>query len=228
MKIALLGAMEEEITPLLEQLENYEKISYAKNTFYLAKYKNHELVIAYSKIGKVNSSLTASLLIEKFGCEILLFTGVAGSLNKDLHIGDMIIASSTCQHDLDISVFGHPYGYVPGIEVFAKTDDKLNKIALEVAKEKGLKLQFGIIASGDQFVCEQDRKDWIKDTFKADAVEMEGASVGQICSLLGVPYLLLRTISDEAGGGAECDYDKFVISSAKISANFVLEIVSNL
>lgn len=228
MKIALMGAMPEEITPLLENLGEYTSCEYAKNQFYFAKYKNHELVIAYSKIGKVNSTLTATCMIEKFGCQVMLFTGVAGALREDLEIGDMLYATSTVQHDLDITAFGHPHGYVPGINIFEKTDEKLNKIAVEIAKKNNIKLIGGVIASGDKFVCEDNEKKWISDTFSADAVEMEGASVGQVCALLGVPYFLMRAISDKAGAKAEFDFDKFMITSANISAKFVLEMVENL
>ncbi len=228
MKIAILGAMPEEITPLLATFGEYSSEEYAKNTFYFAKCGKHDLVIAYSKIGKVNSTLTATVMIEKYGCETLLFTGVAGSLDPNLHIGEMLYATATAQHDLDITAFGHPYGYVPGINVFEETDAKLNALAEAVAAKNGVKLVKGIIASGDQFVCDAERKAWIKDTFKASAVEMEGASVGQVCALLGVPYFLLRAISDEAGGGAEFDFDKFVASSAEVSAKFVRDMIERL
>ncbi|WP_169777458.1 5'-methylthioadenosine/adenosylhomocysteine nucleosidase [Campylobacter mucosalis] len=226
--IAILGAMNEEITPILERVGDYETINYANNSFYKANYKGKDLIIAYSKIGKVNSSLTATLLIEKFGAKTLLFSGVAGALNENLKIGELIYATSLAQHDLDITAFGHPYGYVPGVEIFAKTDEGLNALALKIAQKRGLKLTGGIIATGDQFVCSSEKKSWIKATFKADAVEMEGASVAQVCSQLNVPFFVLRAISDEANGSAEFDFDEFLHSSAKISADFVLEMVENL
>lgn len=228
MKIAILGAMSEEIEPLLAILGKYEVVDYAKNKFYKAKYCGHDLVVAYSKIGKVNSTLTAASLIEKFGCEMLLFTGVAGALNEKLKIGDILYATSTAQHDLDITIFGHPYGYVPGINVYEKTDDKLNDIAKIVATKNGLNLVGGVIVSGDQFICDNAKKEWIKTTFKADAVEMEGASVGQVCAQLNVPYFLMRAISDEANGGAEIDFDKFLEEVAQKSAKFVLGMVEHL
>ncbi|WP_169764115.1 5'-methylthioadenosine/adenosylhomocysteine nucleosidase [Campylobacter mucosalis] len=226
--IAILGAMNEEITPILERVADYETINYANNSFYKANYKGKDLIIAYSKIGKVNSSLTATLLIEKFGAKTLLFSGVAGALNENLKIGELIYATSLAQHDLDITAFGHPYGYVPGVEIFAKTDKGLNALALKIAQKRGLKLTGGIIATGDQFVCSSEKKSWIKAMFKADAVEMEGASVAQVCAQLNVPFFVLRAISDEANGSAEFDFDEFLHSSAKISADFVLEMVENL
>ncbi|MCR8682785.1 5'-methylthioadenosine/adenosylhomocysteine nucleosidase [Campylobacter sp. LMG 17559] len=228
MKIAILGAMPEEVTPLLETLKEYQAIEYANNTYYLAKYKNHELIIAYSKIGKVNSTLSATIMIEKFKAELLLFTGVAGAFNPSLEIGDLIYATKLAQYDLDITAFGHPLGYVPGNEIFIKTDDKLNNLAIEVAKELGIKLQSGVIATGDEFICDENKKAKIREIFNADACEMEGASVALVCDALKIPCLILRSMSDKAGEKAEFDFDEFVEKSAKISANFVLKICEKL
>ncbi|HHB94434.1 MAG TPA: 5'-methylthioadenosine/adenosylhomocysteine nucleosidase [Campylobacterales bacterium] len=224
-KIAIMGAMPEEIEPLLAQVENIKKTEYAKNIYYEATYKGKDIVIAYSKIGKVFASLTATILIEKFGCTQLLFSGVAGAINPNLKIGDLIIADALCQHDLDITAFGHPYGFVPEGEVCIPTDKRLRDIAKEVASKSSLTLQEGIIATGDQFVASIDRKEFISDTFKADALEMEGASVAVVCDALNIPFFILRAISDEANGSADMDFDTFLESSAKISAHFILDMV---
>lgn len=228
MKIAILGAMPEEITPLLEILQNYETIHYANNAYYLASYKGHDLILAYSKIGKVNSTLSASVMIEKFGAKSLLFTGVAGAFNPNLEIGDLLYATSLVQYDLDITAFGHPLGFVPGNEIFIKTDERLNKIAVEVAKELDIKLRDGIIATGDEFICDESKKARIREIFNADACEMEGASVALVCDALKVPCFILRAMSDKAGEKAEFDFDEFVVKSAKISANFVLKMCEKL
>lgn len=224
-KIAILGAMEEEITPLLEIIKDYECVKYANNTYYLANYNGKNLVLAYSKIGKVNAALSASIMIEKFGAKVLLFSGVAGAVNQDLKIADILYATKLAQHDLDISAFGHPYGYVPGSSVYIQTSQKLNELAKEVASELNIDLKSGIIATGDQFVCDESRKKWIKDTFNADAIEMEGASVGVVCDALNIPFFILRAISDGAGMDAEFDFDKFLDHSAKQSANFILKLL---
>lgn len=228
MKIAILGAMEEEITPLLEHFQNYTTEEIAKNMFYLVRYKQHEIIIAYSKIGKVNAALTASMLIEHFKAENLLFSGVAGAVNPELKIGDLIYASKLAQHDLDITAFGHPHGYVPGGEVFVKTDVSLNKIAQEVANEKNINLKEGIIATGDEFVCKNETKEWVAKTFQADAIEMEGAAVAVVCDALNVPFFVLRAISDAADVDAGFDFDEFLISSSKVSANFIISMLDKI
>ncbi len=227
-KLAIMGAMEEEIEPLLVYFDDIKVTEFADNKYYEVSYSGMDIVIAYSKIGKVFASLTATTLIEKFGCNKLLFSGVAGAINSDLKIGDLIIADKLCQHDLDITAFGHPYGYVPGGDVFIETSEELRAIAKKVAEKNNLKVLEGTIATGDQFVHSNDRKDFIQKTFKADALEMEGASVAVVCKALNVPFFILRAISDSADMDAGFDFDEFLKSSAKISANYIIKIVEQL
>ncbi|NPA81322.1 MAG: 5'-methylthioadenosine/adenosylhomocysteine nucleosidase [Epsilonproteobacteria bacterium] len=228
MKIAIMGAMVEEIEPLLEYFKDYETIDYAKNKFYKIAYKNSEIVIAYSKIGKVFATLTAATMIEKFECQKLLFSGVAGAINPSLKIGDLIVGDKLCQHDLDITAFGHPYGYVPEGAVCIDSDKDLKSIAFEVAKEKNIELKSGIIATGDQFIADQKRKEWIKGVFEADALEMEGAAVAVVCDALDIPFFILRAISDAADMDASFDFDEFLKSSAKVSAEFIISMVDKI
>ena len=227
-KLAIMGAMEEEITPLLSYFTNVKKISFAKNTYYEAKYNDIDIVVAHSKIGKVFSALTATTMIEKFGCEMLLFGGVAGGINPNLQIGDLIVAEKLSQHDLDITAFGHPFGYVPGGSVYTYTDSKLRKIALEVAKNNNIKIIEGIIATGDQFVADEVRKSFIEKTFNADALEMEGASVATVCDSLDIPCLILRAISDTADMNANFNFNEFLQQSADRSASFLIKIIDEL
>ena len=224
-KIAIMGAMPEEVAPIVAKLDDLKETVYAANTYYEGSYHGQEVVVAYSKIGKVFATLTATMLIEKFGCDRLLFSGVAGAISDDLKIGDLIIADGLCQHDLDITAFGHPYGYVPEGEVCIPTDITLRNIAKEIAESKGLTLKEGIIATGDQFVANSERKEWIGDTFKASALEMEGASVAVVCSALDIPFFILRAISDSADMDASFNFDEFLESSAKVSADFILSMV---
>lgn len=227
-KLAIMGAMEEEIEPLLAHFKDVNVVEFADNKYYEVNYNGLDIVIAYSKIGKVFASLTATTMIEKFGCDTLLFSGVAGAINPELKIGDLIIADKLCQHDLDITAFGHPNGYVPGGAVYVETSDSLRTIAKAVASQNDLKVIEGTIATGDQFVHSQERKDFIESTFKADALEMEGGSVAVVCDALNVPFFILRAISDTADGGADVDFDEFLKSSAVNSANYLIKIVDKL
>ncbi len=227
-KLAIMGAMEEEIEPLLAYFEKVNIVEFANNKYYEVSYNGLDIVIAYSKIGKVFASLTAGTMIEKFGCDTLLFSGVAGGINPELKIGDLIIADKLCQHDLDITAFGHPYGYVPGGKVFVETSKELREVAIKVANENDLKVIVGTIATGDQFVHSSDRKDFIQSTFSADALEMEGASVAVVCDALNVPFFILRAISDSADMDAGFDFDEFLKSSAKNSADYLIKILKEL
>lgn len=227
-KIGIMGAMVEEIEPLLQFYREYEIIEFASNKFYIVTLGENQLVIAYSKIGKVFASLTVSTMILHFGCEKILFSGVAGGISPQMKVGDLIVADKLCQHDLDITAFGHPYGYVPEGAVFIESDIDLLKISQEVAKNLALSLKIGTIATGDQFVASLQRKEFVEKTFQADALEMEGASVAVVCHALNIPFLILRSISDAADMDASFDFDEFLKSSANISANFLIAIINTL
>lgn len=228
MKIAILGAMSEEIEPILATIGEYKSIDYAKNRYYEATYNGVELVLAYSKIGKVFSTLSAAMLIEHFGADIVLFSGVAGAVSPELKVGDLVVATKLAQHDLDITAFGHPYGYVPEGSVYISSSKELIDIAKEVSKELGRDIKEGIIATGDQFVANEARKEFIASTFKADALEMEGASVAVVCDALNTPFFILRSISDAADMDASFSFDEFLKSSATLSASFVMAMVNKI
>lgn len=236
MIIGILGAMEEEIAPLLDYFKTHETehiqyiecVEYADNKYHRVKYKNLDLVIAHSKIGKVFSSLTASVLIQHFKCDQLIFTGVAGAINKSFQIGDIIVADRLCQHDVDITAFGHPFGYIPSGQVYYEASKSLLKIAREVAEQSKINLKTGIIATGDQFVASSEKKKFISETFHADALEMEGAAVAVVCSAFKIPFLILRSISDTAESKAELDFDAFLAKTAYDNAQFVIKIIDKL
>jgi len=228
MKIAIMGAMPEEVEPILKKLGKYETLRYADNNYYESNYKGVDVVVAYSKIGKVFSTLTATTMIEKFGCDMLLFSGVAGAINSDLKVGDLLMATKLSQHDLDITAFGHPYGFVPEGSVFVEADKGLIEIGKKVASKMGKKVIEGVIATGDQFVADENRKNWIGREFGADALEMEGGSVGVVCDALGVRFFILRSISDAADMDASFSFDEFLESSAKISADFIVNMLDEI
>ena len=227
-KIAIMGAMPEEVAPILEKLGEYKTTEYAGNKYYEATYNGVELVIAYSKIGKVFSTLTATTMIEHFGAGKLLFSGVAGAINPKLKVGDLIVATKLSQHDLDITAFGHPYGFVPEGAVFVEADIEMIELSKEVASEMGKSVVEGVIATGDQFVANEEKKNWIGKEFNADALEMEGASVAVVCNALDVPFFILRAISDAADMDASFSFDEFLETSAVESAEFVMKMVDKV
>ena len=228
MKIAIMGAMQEEIAPLLEYFKDYTTMEFANNKYYMTSYKGLKLIIAYSKIGKVNASLTATTLIEKFGAQQLFFSGVAGAVNPALKIGDLIVATKLVQHDVDISAFGHPYGFIPEGNVYTPTSQALRELVINVAKKQRKEVLEGVIATGDQFICDNAKKNWIQETFDADAIEMEGASVAVVCEALNVPFCILRAISDAADMDAGFSFDTFLETAAKESAALMIALMDTL
>jgi len=227
-KIAIMCAMREELEPILKEVEVKETVEYGRNKFYLAEFRGLDLILAYSKIGKVNAATTATVLVEKFNAKKILFSGVAGAIDKDLEIGDLIIATKTCQHDVDLTVFDYPPGFIPESKVYFECDEELNRIAMNVAERLKINLKKGIIASGDQFIHSKERKEWIKNTFKASAIEMEGGAVGCVAWTLNIPFFMLRSISDTAEEGAGVDFDEFLEESSKISAKFLIEMLKDI
>ena len=231
MKIAILGAMEEEIKPLIDFFSaNGEvvKEEYAKNIFYKTQFKGIDLVIANSKIGKVHAALTATVLVEKYGCEKMLFTGVAGGLNPSLNIGDIIFATSLCQHDVDITAFGHEPGFIPGSTTFIETCPHLLGVAREIATQKGLTVLEGCVATGDQFIHSTEKKDFLISQFNADAIEMEGSAVAVVCNALDIPLFLLRSISDVADMDANFNFAEFLETATKNSSDFIISLLEGL
>lgn len=223
-----MGAMREEIEPLLNVFEVQSTHEIAKNIFYETKYKHHDIVLAYSKIGKVNAAITATILLEHFNCEALLFSGVAGAVDKTLKIGELIIADKVVQHDVDITAFGHPYGFIPESGDFYNADESLNSVAFEAANKLGKQLLVGTIATGDQFIACDTKNAWIGKIFDAKAIEMEGASVGYVCHCYGKPFFILRAISDGADMDAGFNFETFLRSSAKESADLILTMLDLL
>ena len=227
MKIGIMGAMKEEIEPIKAFMSDVKLTEYAKNNFYEGTINGKKIVLAYSKIGKVFSTITALSLIQYFKVDKILFSGVAGGIDRSLKIGDLLVANKTLQHDIDISSFGHKEGFIPESDgIYIENDKELLACAKKVAKEKGIKLKEGIIATGDQFIASQDKKDWIAKNFNAIALEMEGASVALACNVSKIPCLILRSISDEAGQDAHIDFEKFLEHSSKKSAEFLKHMLS--
>ena len=193
-----------------------------------------ELIVAVCGIGKVNAAMCAQAMIVKYAPGRIINTGVAGTLSPEIGIGDVVIASDVVEHDFDTTAFGDPPGLIPGLDTVKMhcsdrlRTSELRNAALDVLGGSGAKVFDGVIASGDQFIADPGRKAQIVGRFGAVACEMEGGAVGQVCAANGVPFAVVRTISDSADGGAVGDYPAFVKKSAGISAQIVLRAVTSV
>lgn len=184
--IGIIGAMEVEVAILKEKMEDVRIIKKASMDFYEGILAGKKVVVVRSGIGKVNAGICAQILADVFSVDAIINTGIAGSLNKNINIGDIVLSTDVVQHDMDATGFGYRKGQIPQMPVFFfNADDNLRRLAAEVCKEVNPDIQVfeGRIASGDQFVCDQDVKNRIVSEFSAYATEMEGAAIGQAAYL---------------------------------------------
>ena len=181
--------------------------------------------------GKVNAAICAQILVDRFGVDLLINTGIAGSLNAAIDIGDIVISKDAVQHDVDASTFGDPVGQVPNMDVLAfPADERLAKLAKEANEEANPDIHTftGRIASGDQFIAESEVKQRITERFGADCVEMEGASIAHAAYLNKIPCVILRAISDKADNSAEMDYPAFEQKAIEHSVRLVQNLLPRL
>ena len=229
--IGIIGAMEVEVAILKEKMEDVRIIKKASMDFYEGILAGKKVVVVRSGIGKVNAGICAQILADVFSVAAIINTGIAGSLNKDINIGDIVLSTDVVQHDMDATGFGYRKGQIPQMPVFYfAADEKLRQLAAEVCREVNPDIQVfeGRIASGDQFVCDQGVKDGIVSEFAAYATEMEGAAIGQAAYLNEIPFLVIRAISDKADGSAQMDYSEFEKKAIEHSVKLTLNMLARL
>lgn len=229
--IGIIGAMEVEVAILKEKMEDVRIIKKASMDFYEGILAGKKVVVVRSGIGKVNAGICAQILADVFSVDAIINTGIAGSLNKNINIGDIVLSTDVVQHDMDATGFGYRKGQIPQMPVFFfNADDNLRRLAAEVCKEVHPDIQVfkGRIASGDQFVCDQDVKNRIVSEFSAYATEMEGAAIGQAAYLNEIPFLVVRAISDKADGSAQMDYSEFEKAAVDHSVRLTLNMLARI
>ena len=229
--IGIIGAMEVEVAILKEKMEDVRIIKKASMDFYEGILAGKKVVVVRSGIGKVNAGICAQILADVFSVDAIINTGIAGSLNKNINIGDIVLSTDVVQHDGDATGFGYRKGQITQMPVcFFNADDDLRRLAAEVCKEVNPDIQVfkGRIASGDQFVCDQDVKNRIVSEFSAYATEMEGAAIGQAAYLNEIPFLVVRAISDKADGSAQMDYSEFEKAAVDHSVRLTLNMLARI
>lgn len=227
--IGIIGAMEEEVAILKEEMKVQEVVTKASMTFCRGILCEKEVVIVRSGIGKVNAGICAQILADSFHVDALINTGVAGSLDARIDIGDMVISTDAVYHDMDATIFGDPQGQVPRMDTLAfPADEELVKKAEQANKKVNPQIHTftGRIASGDQFVSSDAVKERITDTFHALCVEMEGAGIAHAAYLNHIPCVILRAISDKADNSATMDYPEFEKQAIANSVKVVKELLS--
>lgn len=224
--IGIIGAMQIEIDGLRRRLEHPTSRTVSGIEYTSGSLDGHEVVLAVCGIGKVFAAICAQTMLLHYPVEAVVNTGVAGTLSESIGIQDIAIARDVVQHDMDTSALGDPIGLLSGINrVKLPCGERLVRLAEEVAAEKGFHTETGTIASGDQFVHTAARKDFIREHFQGIAAEMEGGSIGQVCYVNSVPFVIIRAISDDASGNSPADYPRFAAKAAERSIALVTELV---
>lgn len=227
-KVGIIGAMELEVSALKGQLAGITTKKKAGMEFCEGQICGVDVVVVRCGIGKVNAALCVQILCDDFGVSHIINTGVAGSLNNDLNIGDILISKDAVHHDVDVTIFSYKIGEVPqlGIREFP-ADAGLISAAEKAIKDKqpDLNYRVGRVASGDQFISSSEVKERIIKNFEADCAEMEGASIAHGAYLNGIPFVIIRAISDKADGSAEQDYPSFEKAAAAHCAKLVADML---
>ncbi len=229
MKIGIICALQYEAELIESRLTNTVKTTVSAITFTHGKLGNNEVIIAVCGVGKVFAAMCAEIMALKFSPDVVINSGVAGAIHKELGCGDITIATSVVQHDMDTSPLGDPKGLISGINIinFNCDNDTLNSIK-NIATQSSLKVLTGVIASGDKFVASKDDKDFIESTFNAVACDMEAGAIGHVCYVNNIPFCIIRAISDSADGKACVDYPTFSRIAAKNAAEILCNYILNV
>ena len=229
-KLGIIGAMREEVETLVEKLEDVKTQVHAWSTYYEGRLEGCHVVVVQCGVGKVNAAMCAQILCSVFGVTHLVNTGIAGSLCAELDIGDLVVSRDAMYHDFDCNAFGYPSGKVPGMDVIAfPADEKLMEAAFAAAEAVNPgHTRMGRVASGDQFVASRELKEKIIQLTQGLCTEMEGAAIAQTAYRNGIPYVILRAISDKADDSAEMDYPTFERIAAHRCAAVAMALAKNL
>ena len=220
--------MDVEVQTLKENIENLTVTEKAGTEYYEGTLLGMPVVVVKCGIGKVNAAIGAQILCDYFDVTAIVNTGIAGSLCTQQNIGDMVVSSDVWHHDFDCVAFGYPMCRIPGMPQSFAADEKLIALAQQAAEQTGSTVRIGRIASGDQFVADPQLKEQITQRTQALCTEMEGAAIAQTAYRNGVPFVILRCISDKADNSAEMDYPAFEAMAAQRCAKVAMTLAQAL
>ena len=227
MLTGIIGAMVIETTAIKDMLTEKKTEVFGGIEFVKGKIGGNDVVVATCGIGKVFAAICAQTMILKYAPDRIINTGVAGSLSSSVGLLDIAISTSVVQHDMDTSPLGDPVGLISGLNIvnIPATESLVDDVAT-AARKVGINAAKGVIASGDQFIADATKKDYIRDTFGAIACEMEGAAIGQVCYAGGVDFVIIRAISDNADDVAGAlDYPTLCVKAAEQSQRLLMELI---
>lgn len=227
--IGIIAALDIEARSLKEKMEETSVASYVKMQFYRGKLYRKDVVVVQSGVGKVNAAVCTQILADKYRVDKVINVGVAGGLAPGLHIGDIVVSDDAVQYDMDASAFGHPKGEIPNMDMtYFPADRHMLRKAQAAAERLGTKILVGRIMTADLGLGDTQLKAELVETFKGACCEMEGAAVAQTCWLNDIPYLIIRSISDNADDSANDTYYESIDESVKPSTDFLMELLQEL
>ena len=225
--IGLIGAMDEEISLLKKEMTETSEHTKAGMVFCKGMLWGIETVVVVSGIGKVNMAICAQILVDDYHVDIMINTGVAGSLDATIDIGDIVLSKEAQQHDMDASPLGDPVGVIPRMETsIFKADEQLLQAAKNACEKANTDIHcfVGKVVSGDQFIASAQKKEYLVQTFQGRCAEMEGAAMAQVAYLNQVPFLVIRAISDKADNSGQEDYPVFAKKAIVHSMNLLRQL----
>lgn len=229
MKLGIIGAMEAEVALLLEKIENVKTTEIAGSKFYEGTLCGLEVAVVQCGVGKVSAAVCTQILCSVYHVTHLVNTGVAGSLNPELDICDIVVSADAMYHDVDATVFGYAIGQIPGAPTVFSADEMLMAYAFAAAETANPgHTRIGRIASGDQFVCDADIKQKIIAATQGSCTEMEGAAIAHTAVRNGIPFVIIRAISDKADGSDVMDYPVFEGIAAQRCAQVTMSMAAQL
>ncbi|WP_028391893.1 5'-methylthioadenosine/S-adenosylhomocysteine nucleosidase [Bacillus cihuensis] len=230
MKVAIIGAMEEEVTILRDKMENLEQMTIAGSEFNTGTLNGVQVILLKSGIGKVNAAMSTTILLEKFKPDAVINTGSAGGYEPSLNVGDVVISTEVRHHDVDVTIFGYEYGQVPQLPAAFIPNEKLFAIAEAAAKEiTDIQVASGLIVTGDSFMNDPVRVDFVRTKFdNLYAVEMEAAAIAQVAHQFGTPFVIIRSLSDIAGKESNLSFEQFLETAALNSSQLIIKMIDRL
>lgn len=229
MIIGIIAAMEEELLPLLKEMKGDGILRKANMVFHSGTIFGKKVVAVTCGIGKVNSAICAQILIDTFNVNKVINIGIAGGTGENVLPGDVVVAENLVQHDMDTSAFGDEIGQVPRLDTydFPCNKDLINKAVKACSEIKDHKCFTGRVVTGDQFINSTEKILWLYKKFGALACEMEGGSIAQVCYLNDIPFVIIRSISDNGNIGVHMDYEKFKPIAINNSTKILFAMLSN-
>jgi adenosylhomocysteine nucleosidase len=228
MTIGIIGAMDEEIEIIKEEMKDKEEKSIANCLFIKGKLQDKEVVLLKSGIGKVNAAMATTILMEQFTPEYVINTGSAGGFSEKLEVGDIVVSADVVHHDVDVTAFDYEYGQVPGMPATFKSEPSLVEKAMKAIEQLDVNGEVGLIATGDSFMDDPKRVNDVRRKFPTMiAAEMEAAAVAQVCFQYECPFVVVRALSDIAGKESSISFDAFLGKAALNSSKLIFHMLKN-